>query len=142
MIFAAAQFSGRRLRARRVDEEAFAYSVRGRALEEDRWIADVIHGGSVANAYGYSAETECVLAISDPNGIVVYWTGRASANKVTYRGAAEACVPGAGDLFDERIKSSERKELARKVLQDAHRREVPAMVVLAICAKEPSTDFS
>lgn len=131
-IIYARPFEGRRLRERRVDEESLARSVGERALAADDWVVDVDHGGGVANAYGYPAETECVLAVSDPFGIVVVWTNRVRANKVTYRGAAEACVSGAGDVFDLRVKSPERKQDALKTMIDRHRQEVPAMVVIAL----------
>ena len=127
----ASRFEGRRLRVRRVDEDSFAGRVAERAIEEDTWVADVTHGGDVANAYRYPAETECVLAISDPFGNVVVWTGRAPANKVTLRGAAEACLGGSGDLFDLRIKSEDRRTEALKILKDLHNKHVPAMLVIA-----------
>jgi len=124
-------FTGRRLRVRRVDEEGFAEYVRERALKSGEWVVDVDHGGSVANSYGYPAQTECVLAVSDPLGITVFWCSRVPANKVTLRGAADACVTGAGDLFDERVTAKARKEQAMAWIKHLHRTEVPAMVAIA-----------
>ena len=126
-------FEGRRLRVRRVDENWLAERVAERATEIDDWVFEVEHGGAVANCYGFPAETECALAVSDPFGVVVLWTARAPANKVTERGAAEACVSGAGDLFDKRV-GSERKSLARDLLVQRHRFLVPAMEVIALAA--------
>ncbi len=135
MIFAATSFSGRRLRTRRVTEESFAKSVGRRALKQDDWVVDVTTGGGVCNSYGYPAETECVLAVGDPMGVVVYWTSRAPANKVTLRGAAEACLVGAGDLFDKRVKSASAKEITLDFLKRSHRQIIPAMVVIAASSR-------
>ena len=126
-------FTGRRLRARRVDEDRIIASIAERAIRTDDWQFEVHHGGNVANSYGYPAETECVLVVSDPFGIVVLWAGRASANKVTERGAAEACLSGSGDLFDQRIGSERRKD-TRELLMQKHRFVVPEMEVIAIAA--------
>ena len=134
IVIDAVPFKGPRLRARRVDEDYFAESVSQRAQKQNEWVVDVEHGGGVANAYKYPAETECVLAVSDPFGIVVYWTARTRANMVTYRGAALACLAVAADLFDERVKSVERKQEVLDLLKDAHQRVVPAMVVIAVAS--------
>lgn len=135
-VIAADEFTGRRLRARRVDEDYFARWTAERAEEVSDWVFDVNHGGDVCNSYGYRAETECVLAVSDPFGNVVFWVGRADANKITKRKAAEACLPGAGDLFDERVKSDDRKETARRLLIQEHETYFPAMMVIASAASE------
>jgi len=134
MIYAVTPFVGRRLRARRVNELSFIEQIAAQAKKEDQWVADIEHGGDVAKSYSFPASTECVLAISDPFGIVVYWTARVRANGVTNRGAAEACLEGSGILFDKRTKSSECKELALAWLKEAHRQVVPDMVVLAVAS--------
>lgn len=135
MIVFDSKFTGRRLRARRVDEESCAIRAKERALEKGDWVALVDHGGGVANSYNYPAETECVLALSDPLGNVVCWVGRAPANKVTDRGAAKACVRGAGDLFDDRIKNEERLGRAFEALKRRHREVIPEMMVIADAAR-------
>ena len=137
MIVAARPFRGRRLRVRRVDEIGFAGCIGRRAVEDDEWVVDVTHGGDVANAYKYPANTECVFAISDPLGIVVYWTGRVPANKVTSKGAAEACLIGAEDLFDKRV-GSVRRQAALDYAKRKHRQVIPAMMVIAAAADYPS----
>jgi len=139
VIYTLKPFKGRRLRTRRVDEEAHANYVAQRARETDSWQVDVDHGGGVANSYGFPANTECVLALSDPFGIVTLWTGRTRANGVTLRSAAEACFQGSGDLFDLRIKSPERRQLVFSKLMEKHRQEVPAMVVIAVAASQGSS---
>lgn len=128
------KFTRARLRVRRVDEISWAQSVAEQALESDDWFADVIHGGGVANAYGYPAETECVLALSDPFGNVIVWCARAPANSVTERGAAEACVAGSGALFDGRVRSCLRKQEALQILQEEHHAVFPPMLVIASAA--------
>jgi len=141
VIFTNDPFEGRRLRVRRVPEEDIAELVAERALAEGRWVYRVEDGGDVANGYGYPAETECVLAVGSPEGIAVYWTGRAPANKITDRKAAESCLPGSGDLFDLRIKDEERKELCREMLRRKHRQAVPPLIVLAVSAQEPQSSM-
>lgn len=130
------QFSGRRLRARRVDETAFAELTARRAIESDDWVFAVDHGGGVASSYGFSAETECVLAVSNPFGVVVCWTARAWANKISDRGAAAACLPSSGEYFDLRVKG-DRKSLAREFLMSAFHNYVSDMEVVAVAASLP-----
>lgn len=127
-------FTGKRLRARRVDEEFFARFVSDTALEEAAWRVNVTHGGAVANSYGYKAETEGVLAISNPQGIVCYWTVRVPANKVSDRKVAEACVPGLGDIFDSRC-GTERQRLAQEKAVRVFNEHVPAMLVIALASR-------
>lgn len=134
MIIAAKSFEGKRFRVRRVDEEAFTEKVRQKALSLDDWVVDVTHGGTMGSQWG--THTECILALSDPVGIVVYWASRVSSNKPTRRGAAQACFLDAGDLFDARLKDNSRKQFALEALKKAHRAAVPAMVVLAMAAKD------
>jgi hypothetical protein len=134
VIIAAESFVGRRLRTRKVDEVCLAKSTARRAIEQSDWFIDVEHGGTVCNSYGYKADTECALAVSNPFGVVVYWTGRCSANKATYRKAADVCFPGAGDLFDERVKDEDRKQNVRNLLMAAHEEHAPAMLVIAVAA--------
>lgn len=95
-------FGKQRLRVRRVNEQAFAESAAAEAQAERRIVIRVIHGGAVANTYGYRAETEAALVVALPSGHAALWCARLPANKVTYRGAAEACLAGTGDIFDGR----------------------------------------
>jgi hypothetical protein len=135
LLFSVAPFEGRRLRARRIHEEIQAKRVGQRAQKEDSWIIDIAHGGGVAGSYGYYAETECVLAISDPLGNVAYWCGRASANGISERKAAMACVSGVEDLFDGRVKNQERIAYAWEIAKALHQEAIPPLVVLAATAE-------
>src|SRR5262249_6939413 len=93
-----------RLRARRVDENKIASRTLARAIESDYPAISADHGGSVANAYRYPAETETLVTVAFPDGRVVQWHSRASANKVTYAWA--------GALFDRRVKTGAPAEYA------------------------------
>ena len=99
-----------RKRVRRVDEIRLADCVRtdGNA----GWRIRAVHGGSVANCYGYAAGTETAVAVRDPVGRVIVWMGDAPANKVTLCGTAGAALTAARDLFDHRVKNAERKRSA------------------------------
>ena len=92
--------SSRRLRVRRCDpvELAGTWGVR--------------HGGGVANAYGYRADTEVVASLA--HGVVqVDVRARVPANKVTASGAIAATLgEWARPLVDERY-GEERTEAAR-----------------------------
>ena len=92
----------KRLRVRRVDEDALAAKVRAQAATSGRLTAEVAHGGTVCNSYGYRADTEAALAVSDGR-ITVVFMSRVSANKATKFGAANACVPGAGAVWHPRL---------------------------------------
>ena len=91
----------KRLRVRRVDEGALAKRVRSLATD-GKLHAQVEHGGTVCNSYGYRADTEAALAVSDGR-ITVVFMSRVPANKATKFGAANACVPGAGAVWHSRL---------------------------------------
>jgi hypothetical protein len=107
-VVGAAAF-GRRLIVRRVDEMALAEKALSTALARHDLYVTVAHGGSVANNYGYPAETEGALAIATPNLCVVY-VNRLPANKVTEAGVSERCIPGARPLFDLRFGKGPQRE--------------------------------
>lgn len=109
----ATKFEGRRLRVRKANVEAVISIVRDDALKRKDWSFYSSHGGSVANKYGYPAETEVVFAAGDPSGNVVVFCERLPANKVTLGGAAAACLPCARPLFDRRY----GKDAKEKALQ-------------------------
>lgn len=84
--------SGPRLRVRRVDEREAMRSCVVAALAKPGHVAAAAHhGGSVANSYGWPAETEAVVALAV---VVDGWlwiamdSGRLPANKVTRYGVA------------------------------------------------------
>ena len=108
-------FTGSRLRVRRVDTDKLVASAIAQAAFEGKPRVDVEHGGEVANSYGYRAETEAALVVAFPDGSHVLWTARVPANKVTWAGAASACCPVARDLYDGRCpKGSVRESNSRK----------------------------
>lgn len=81
-----------RLRVRRVDErEAMRSCVAAAIAKPGHVSAAVHHGGSVANSYGWPAETEAVVTLAV---VVDGWlwlamdSGRLPANKVTRYGVA------------------------------------------------------
>ena len=89
------------------------------------WSLRCGHGGSVANAYRYPADTEAALGLASPAGLVVVWMARLPANKVTLGGAANACLPGTRALFDGRY-GEHCKQEAWQLLKAAHREHFPA----------------
>lgn len=114
----------KRLRVRRVDEVALAARAREAAVAQGKWKILIQHGGGVANAYKYPADTEAALAVASPTGCVVVWMNRLPANKVTLGGAASKCLPGSRALFDDRYGET-AKEAARKRIQSRHRELFP-----------------
>lgn len=100
-------FVGTRRRVRRIDEDTIAEVTAMTCVSrgEDYITAD--HGGSVANKYGYPAQTECAITVAlRAERMVLQWCDRAPANKVTYSGVARACLgsmcPHASDIWDGR----------------------------------------
>lgn len=125
-----------RLRVRRLHENVIASLAASAAIKTNKWQFLVEHGGDVCNSYGYPADTECCLAISDPCGNVVIWMSRTSANKVTKRRAAYECIAIAGDLFDIRIKNEERRAKVREDLKKLHANYWPPLELLANAAED------
>lgn len=106
------QFLKPRLRVRKVDEYGQSLKTAVRSVLNDEICVSVKHGGTVANAYGYSAETEGAIAIAH-NGIVKLWFCRLRANGTTLSGVCNQCIPSLRPLFDDRCKEA-TKELARQ----------------------------
>lgn len=82
-----------RLRTRRVsfdDESAVRLGQEAVAANAWRYYAD--HGGDVAKAYKWYAETEAVVAIASPIGVVVVWYARANAARASLKSAALAAT--------------------------------------------------
>jgi hypothetical protein len=109
-----------RLRARTVNADSCARRVAARALVSGRAYY-CTHGGSVANAYGYAAATEGVLAaaVYDAGSNVVrvkVYGGELAANKVTAAGVAG--LFGFRDLCDGRA-SGARQRAALEALYAA-----------------------
>jgi hypothetical protein len=109
-----------RLRTRTVDADRYASKAAAEAVVIGRsWVAT--HGGSVANSYGYAAETEGVLAaaVYDTTANVVrvrVWAGQLPANKVTTGGVCG--LFGFRDLADDRV-GAFRREAARQAVYAA-----------------------
>lgn len=119
----------KRLRVRYVDEGALAEETRTAAIACGAWRASARHGGTVCNTYGYSAETEAALCVSDTSGRVVTWGGkRIPANKATLSGVAGATLPACRPIFDHRY-GSQREEKAWDDVKSAHRRAVTASTI-------------
>jgi hypothetical protein len=138
MIKIARKFkSKRRLRARRIDEDALVAQVKQSALSKNDWSVHVVNGGGVANAYKYPAETEAALAVSDPQGNVVLWLARLPANKVTLYGSANACLGGSGDYWHAGLKEEHpRRALSLLVMQEAFLALWSPLEQLALAANE------
>ena len=94
-------------------------AVRKSAVNNQAWSYDAWHAGSVANAYNYPAATTGLLMCSNPDGQVVVWMCRLSANKVTLSGVCRHTVAAAAPLFDDRYSSGKRVQ-AELDLQTAH----------------------
>lgn len=109
-----------RLRVRKLDEHQLAAQVAQEARDSGAWQFQVFHGGTVANAYGYSALTEAALIVANPLGETVVWMAKLPANKVTKGGAAGKVFPEARAIWDGRY-SDETQTKARKFLQEQHR---------------------
>lgn len=67
-------------------------ALRERAARTGRPAIHVSHGGSVANAYRYPAETEGRVEVAFPDGGAVTWLTTLPANKVTLSGVLSSCA--------------------------------------------------
>lgn len=105
----------KRLRVRRVDEDAAAVAALDASREKGRAVIKACHGGGVANCYGYPAETEGCITIAWPDGHVWQRVVRLPANKVTFAGVFR-CAWGEPGLFDDRYTRANRRALAREVI--------------------------
>lgn len=103
----------RRLRVRRVDENAAIERACAISSETGRMAIHIAHGGSVNNSYGYPAETEGVVAAATPDGRVWCCVERLPANKVTLSGAFFA-VTGLRGLFDHRFSDDKKAECRKR----------------------------
>jgi hypothetical protein len=119
----------RRLVVRRVNEHALAALAASKAGDGKLGYA-CAHGGGVANCYGYPAETEVALAISDGLSTVVYLS-RVPARNVTYHKAANACVPTSGVLWRRGSVSMARRKTAQLALRNAFDSEFTSIERLA-----------
>lgn len=104
-----------RLIKRRVNEQALIDNAVQSAKESGKTIILADHGGSVANAYGFPAETEGCVAVATPEGQTWCRVVRLPANKVTLGGVFFA-VTGFRGLFDNRFSTAKKAEVRRKFL--------------------------
>ena len=102
----------RRLIVRRVDEHELLRDAIAKAFETGKPSIFARHGGSVANKYGWPADTEGALAIAFPDGRSYVEVVRLPANKVTLAGVFNR-IFGEYGLFDCRF-SAARKALVRE----------------------------
>lgn len=109
-------FPARRLVVRKIRNlEAKAAAVLATARKHGTIQVCVYCGGSVANKYGYPAETEGAVVIAHPDGRVLVRVRRLPANKVTDAGIVRVCLGGRSPwlaYFDSRC-SVETWEIAR-----------------------------
>ena len=105
----------KRLRVRRVDEDAAAVAALDAAREKGRAVIKACHGGTVANSYGYPAETEGCISIAWPDGHIWQVVVRLPANKATLSGVFRHAW-GKPGLFDDRYTRDHRRALAREVI--------------------------
>lgn len=115
-----------RARARRIDPDEVARRVGTDAVVYHKWLAACRHGGTVPTSYAYPAQTECVVAVSDPYGRVVVWTAWIRAHEATLGGAANACLKGCRAIWDARCGAARRRE-AWRVLREGWASAFPEM---------------
>lgn len=99
-----------RLRVRRIYEENFLEETINRAKEKGCEVVRSTHGGSVANAYAYPADTEGMIAVGFPDGSGWAEVVRLPANKVSHAGVFKH-VWGEHGLFDRRFSEKRKKEV-------------------------------
>lgn len=121
LVWMESPFPTPRLRVRRINEEGVCARASKEAKLRGGPVVQCCHGGTVCNSYGYRANTEVLVVVAFPEGIVVYAGGRATANKVTLRGAAEAAWswPGAGAAFDARLPPGDRGKAKGRMIAEA-----------------------
>jgi hypothetical protein len=104
-----------RLRVRRVNELAITEEAIHMAKESKRAWVVVNNGGSVANRYGYPADTEGVVAVGFPNGNSWTKVVRLPANKVSSSGVFNE-VYGERGLFDRRFSEAKQNQMKKEFL--------------------------
>lgn len=105
-----------RIRVRACSLDTAETAVKAASSQSGRCIR-ATHGGGVANAYGYPAETEAEVQLGlvcDSGIFVGVWRAQLPANKVTVSGAAAACT--GRRLFDGRFRE-ERLAAQRDALE-------------------------
>lgn len=111
--------TGRGPRARtRFTSASRAADALAKAKELGRPVIIAQHGGSVANSYGYPAETEGQVVVAFPEGVAVRWYCTLSANKVTLSGVLSTCGLD-HRLFDRRCSERSKADARRSIIQDA-----------------------
>lgn len=116
-------YTGRRLRERRVNETAIAQWGARTAKKAGTSKVDVRHGGEVSNGYDFPAETECLVSVALPDGRVCQWGARVPANKVTYSGVLAACLGDwARPIRDPRYSTDKAQKAHRMLLETAEAR--------------------
>lgn len=96
--------------------------LRQRAAKTNDWVFQAYKAEAVTESDNFTANGQVALAACDPFGVAVIWVSVANVLSVSGRGCAEACIYGAGDLFDRRIRRKERINAAIDVIKAAHRR--------------------
>lgn len=116
-----------RIRVRRVPTDWHAERAAEQAAENDGRGISVGHGGSVANCYGYYADTEGCVAVAvtiDGELHVAIYANQLAANKVTHSGVLARCLGEyARPCADERF-SAQRKAEAEKMVYLLARKDI------------------
>ena len=111
----------RRSRVRRVNETALRKWALEEAQKTGRPFVWACHGGTVANAYKYPANTEACLVVAFPTGHLWMSVTFIPANKATRAGAAAAHLPAAREVFDKRYGEARREAARTKVVAQVAR---------------------
>jgi len=115
----------RRLRHRRVHElGVLAEAEKLLAGGGEYPIVTTAHGGAVAHAYGWPAETEVAVVVLLEPEVAILFGGRVRANAVTAAGAAVAAtrIGLVRGLYDGRYKKREGHDRALAALVDESER--------------------
>jgi hypothetical protein len=112
-------YTGRRLSVRSVDVRSCLEDALANAKKRGRTVAHAYHGGNVANAYNYPADTEALVVIAAPDGRITAETGRLPANKVTESGVAACCLGDwARPYFDDRFGPVAKRNAYHKLCRE------------------------
>lgn len=119
MINSLPNFQKPRLRVRKIDESFIITNAIKDSKRKNIPVIHVRHGGTVANKYGYPAETECLMVVAFPCGDYCAYSSRIPANKATYSGVARACYgEDAKYIFDNRVSDEKSRKYFWKIVND------------------------
>jgi hypothetical protein len=110
-----------RLLKHRVNPECIGDALGKRAEKEDNWMFEVVSGLNCAQLGLSSAAPaiECALVVANPLGLAVVLISTCSGSSESSIYMANRCVPGVGDIWDDRV-GLKRKRFAMQKLRDLH----------------------